>query len=124
MQTIPSLRVQIGNGDIIHGNKVCRDLHVKLPGLTITQDYYPFSIGGADLVFDIKWLASLNTIQANWKEMFMIFNWQGKRNKLQGIRSTKQSTASFQSFNKISDTSGHVNSKNEAAVDPDKVSEV
>lgn len=124
MQTIPSLRVQIGNGDIIHGNKVCRDLHVKLPGLTITQDYYPFSIGGADLVFDIKWLASLNTIQANWKEMFMIFNWQGKRNKLQGIRSTKQSTASFQSFNKISDTAGHVNSKKEAAVDPDKVSEV
>ncbi|KAL3516594.1 hypothetical protein ACH5RR_023496 [Cinchona calisaya] len=29
--------------------------------------YYPFTIGDTDL--DIKWLASLNTIQANWKEM-------------------------------------------------------
>ncbi|OIT37390.1 putative mitochondrial protein, partial [Nicotiana attenuata] len=79
----------------------------SLPGLTITQDYYPFSIGGADLVFGIKWLASLNTIQANWKDMFIIFNWQGKRYKLQGVRSANSATTSLQVYNKISETPGN-----------------
>ncbi|KAH0765114.1 hypothetical protein KY285_000985 [Solanum tuberosum] len=87
--------VQIRNGDIIHYNKVCRNLQIQLPGITITQDYYPFAIGGADLIFGIKWLASLNTIQANWKDMFIIFNWQGKRYKLQGVRSTNSATTSL-----------------------------
>lgn len=75
------------------------------------------------MVLGIKWLASLNTIHANWKEMFMIFN-QGRCYKLQGIESTKQSTASFQSFNKISDTAGHVISKSGVAADPYKISAV
>lgn len=53
MQTISAFGVQTGNRDIIHCNKVCRDLQINLPGLTTTQDYNPFSIGGADLVLGI-----------------------------------------------------------------------
>ncbi|KAH0706166.1 hypothetical protein KY285_010686 [Solanum tuberosum] len=79
--------VQIGNGDIIRCNKVCRNLQIQLLGFTITQDYYHFALGGADLVFGINWLVSLNTIQANWKDMFIIFYWKEKRYKLQGMRS-------------------------------------
>ncbi|GKA73531.1 ty3-gypsy retrotransposon protein, partial [Tanacetum coccineum] len=52
-------------------------------GLKVVQDFYPFSIGGVDLVLGIQWLATLNTVQANWKEMFMIFNIDGKQYKLQ-----------------------------------------
>lgn len=33
----------------------------------------------------IKWLASLNTVQANWNKMFMIFWLNGKKYKLQGL---------------------------------------
>ncbi|GJY50778.1 hypothetical protein Tco_0441625 [Tanacetum coccineum] len=53
---------KIGNGQIIQCNQICRDLSVVFPGLKIREDYFPFSIGGADLVLGIKWLASLNTI--------------------------------------------------------------
>nr|GEZ50966.1 retrotransposon Gag domain, retroviral aspartyl protease [Tanacetum cinerariifolium] len=52
--------------------------------------------GGADLVLGIQWLATLNTVQANWKEMFMIFNVEGKRYKLQGITTDSQRSSSFQ----------------------------
>lgn len=99
IHTVPSFSVQIGNGDIIHCNQVCKNLQVKWPGLIITQDYYPFLIGGADLVLGIKWLAYLNTIQANWKEMFLIFIWQGKRYKLQCVKSGITPIASLQSLN-------------------------
>ncbi|CAH9112200.1 unnamed protein product [Cuscuta europaea] len=87
---VSTFGVEIENGDVIRCNKICRDVSVTLPGLKITQDYFPFSLGGADVVLGIKWLASLNTVQANWKEMFMIFYLNGKRYKLQGIPSTSK----------------------------------
>lgn len=82
IQHISPFGVQIGNGDVIQCKQICRNVEIKLPRLGITQDYYVFSIGGADLVLGIKWLASLNTVQAKWNEMFLIFHLNGKRYKL------------------------------------------
>ena len=120
VETIPAFGVQIGTGDIFRCHRICRALQVQLPGLTITQDYYSFSIGGADLVLRIKWLASLNTLQANWKEMFMVFYWQGRRYKLQEIKAAN-STAVLHSFNKIPEVQV---SKEGVVVDPEKISVV
>ncbi|KAD5961022.1 hypothetical protein E3N88_12495 [Mikania micrantha] len=64
--------------------------------LTITQDFYPFSIGGVDVVLGIQWLSSLNTVQANWNDMFLIFSIDGKQYKLQGVTSGPQKSAYFQ----------------------------
>nr|GEV13730.1 retrovirus-related Pol polyprotein from transposon opus [Tanacetum cinerariifolium] len=64
--------------------------------LKINQDFHPFSLGGADLVLGIQWLATLNTVQANWKEMFMVFKIEEKQYKLQGIVSGPQKSSSFQ----------------------------
>ncbi|XP_076896743.1 uncharacterized protein LOC143549833 [Bidens hawaiensis] len=84
-QFINPFGVQIGNDDIIKCNQLCKDVSVKLTDLTIVQDFYPFTIGGADLVLGIQWLSTLNTIQANWNEMFMIFTIDGKKYKLQVV---------------------------------------
>lgn len=82
---IPPFCVQIGNRDVIRCNMICREVRIDLPNLSVIQVCYPFSIGGADVVLGIKWLASLNTMKANWNEMFMIFYIDGKRYKLQGV---------------------------------------
>lgn len=82
MQYVPTFGVQIGNEDVIRCNSIYRDLEVQLPGLKLRQDFYPFPIGGADLVLGIQWLATLNTVQANWKDMFMIFTINGRQYKL------------------------------------------
>ena len=103
VSTVPSFGVQIGNGQIIQCNQICRDLSMVLSGLKITEDYFPFSIGGADLVLGIKWLASLNTVQANWNEMFMIFYVNGKKYKLQGVPSVAKTDVSLQSYSKLPD---------------------
>nr|GEU63528.1 ribonuclease H-like domain-containing protein [Tanacetum cinerariifolium] len=71
LSTVPSFGVQIGNGQIIQCNQFCRGLSLVLSGLKLTKDYFSFSVGGANLVLGIKWQASLNTVQANWNEMFM-----------------------------------------------------
>ncbi|XP_060214445.1 uncharacterized protein LOC132641461 [Lycium barbarum] len=67
VESVPTFGVQIGNGDIIRCSKVSQNLQIQLPGPTITQDYYPFALAGADLVFGIKWLASLNTFKLTGK---------------------------------------------------------
>ncbi|KAL7116648.1 hypothetical protein ACP275_03G017300 [Erythranthe tilingii] len=99
IQEVPSFGVKIGNGDVIKCDQICRDISVQLPGLTIIQDFYPFALGGADLVLGIKWLASLNTVQANWNEMFLIFQLNGKKYKLQGVPHTPTFEADYQYFN-------------------------
>ncbi|KAH0650190.1 hypothetical protein KY284_030102 [Solanum tuberosum] len=45
----------------------------------------------------IQWLASLNTIQANWNEMFLIFQLNVKTYKLQGVPQKTFTPTFFQS---------------------------
>lgn len=106
IQFVPSFGVQIGNGDVIRCNRICCNVEVQLPGLIIKQNYFPFSIGGADLVLGIQWLASLNTVQANWNEMFLMFKLNGRKHKLQGVPHRTQSEATFQYLAKETDRSG------------------
>ncbi|GJS89110.1 ribonuclease H-like domain-containing protein [Tanacetum coccineum] len=94
-QPLAPFGVQIGNGDVIRCGQICKNLLVQISDLKITQDFHPFSLGGADLVLGIQWLATLNTVQANWKELFMIFSIDGKRYKLEGIVTGPQKSSSF-----------------------------
>ncbi|KAJ9552425.1 hypothetical protein OSB04_016470 [Centaurea solstitialis] len=88
--------VEIGYGTIIWCSRICKDIPIQVDELKITQNFHPFPLGGVDLVLGIQWLATLNTVQANWKEMFMIFKVDGKQYKLQGITSGPQKSSSFQ----------------------------
>ncbi|KAK9068701.1 hypothetical protein SSX86_012816 [Deinandra increscens subsp. villosa] len=95
-QFIPPFGVQIGNGDILRCNKLCKNISLQLSDLKVTQDFYMFALGGADVVLGIQWLATLNTVQANWKEMFLKFTINGKEYKLQGLPLDLQQPATFQ----------------------------
>ncbi|PWA50635.1 retrotransposon gag domain, Retroviral aspartyl protease [Artemisia annua] len=61
----------------------------------IKQNFYQFALGGADVVLGIQWLATLNTVQANWKEMFMKFTIDGKEYKLHGLPLNLQLSTTF-----------------------------
>ncbi|KAK1409444.1 hypothetical protein QVD17_35970 [Tagetes erecta] len=95
-QLVTPFGVQIGNGDIIRCSRVCKNLSLSVDDLKITQDFHPFSLGGADLVLGVQWLATLNTVHANWKDMFMVFTIDGKKYKLQATPSGPQQSSSFQ----------------------------
>ncbi|GKD38060.1 retrotransposon gag domain, retroviral aspartyl protease [Tanacetum coccineum] len=106
-QPVSPFGVQIGNGDVIRCGQICKNLAVQINDLKITQDFHPFSLGGADVVLGIQWLATLNTVQANWKELFMIFSIDGKRYKLEGIVTGPQKSSNemvveqFPAFRKL-----------------------
>ncbi|XP_028794215.1 uncharacterized protein LOC114749837 [Neltuma alba] len=104
-QQIPTFGVQIGNGNIIACRSVCKQVEIQVQSLTIKDDFFPFAIGGADMVLGIKWLASLNTVEANWQKMYMIFWVNGKRYKLQGTPQSERTKASLHSFMSTEDLS-------------------
>ncbi|KAD6454658.1 hypothetical protein E3N88_09364 [Mikania micrantha] len=54
-QPVAPFGVQIGNGDVIRCNNICKGLSLRINDLGITQDFHPFSLGGADLVLGIQW---------------------------------------------------------------------
>lgn len=61
VETIPSFGVQIGNGDLVRCNRICKNVGTQFLGLEIIQEHYPFPMVVADLDLGIKWLAMLNT---------------------------------------------------------------
>nr|GEU46448.1 retrotransposon Gag domain, retroviral aspartyl protease [Tanacetum cinerariifolium] len=95
-QPLAPFGVQISNGDVSRCGQICKNLLVQINDIKITQDFHPFSLGGADLILGIQRLATLNTVQANRKELFMIFSIDGKQYKLEGIVTVPQKSSSFQ----------------------------
>nr|GEU48868.1 retrotransposon Gag domain, retroviral aspartyl protease [Tanacetum cinerariifolium] len=95
-QPLAPFGVQISNEDVIRCGQICKNLPVHINDLKITQDFHHFSLGGVDLVLGIQWLATLNMVQANWKELFMIFSIDGKQYKLEGIVTVPQKSFGFQ----------------------------
>ncbi|MFS7913536.1 putative retrotransposon gag domain, aspartic peptidase domain superfamily [Helianthus anomalus] len=63
--SISPFGVQIGNGDILRCSQICKNISLQVCDLNVSQDFYPFTLGGADVVLGIQWLATLNTVQAN-----------------------------------------------------------
>ncbi|KAL8167549.1 LOW QUALITY PROTEIN: hypothetical protein V2J09_009048 [Rumex salicifolius] len=77
---VPMFGVTIGNGAIISCDRICPDVAIQLPGVILRQDFFAFDMGTAELVLGVCWLASLNTVEANWKELFLTFRQQGREN--------------------------------------------
>nr|GEU29458.1 zinc finger, CCHC-type [Tanacetum cinerariifolium] len=93
--------VQIGNGDIIRCSNICKNLPVQVNELKITQDFHPFSLGGADLVLGIQWdywpyFTTRNYLCFNvFIEIDLVF--VSKQRKLASIIANTEVTNSFES---------------------------
>ncbi|GJR51914.1 retrotransposon gag domain, retroviral aspartyl protease [Tanacetum coccineum] len=68
-QPLAPFGVQIGNGDVIRCGQICKNLPVQINDLKITQDFHPFSLGGADLVLGIQCL-----LEVKFKEVGDVVN--------------------------------------------------
>ena len=42
-------------------------------------------ITGLDMVLGIEWLETLGSVECNWKDLTMGFEWENKKQRLQGI---------------------------------------
>ncbi|KAF7839637.1 putative mitochondrial protein [Senna tora] len=85
-QPLKPFGVYTANGDLVKCDSWCTQTEVAFPNLTIIEDFCTFPLEGFDMVLGTKWLASLGTIQANWKYKFLSFFYNGQDFLLQGIQ--------------------------------------
>lgn len=89
--------VMVGNGVTMRGG-VCRGVQLEVQGVKITQDFFPFDLGGADVVLGVTWLSSLGDVCANWKNLTMKFELGGRRVSLQGDPSLVKTVVSLKAM--------------------------
>ncbi|XP_031283947.1 uncharacterized protein LOC116142668 [Pistacia vera] len=93
-----SFGVMVGNGFTVRGKGICRGVPLRMQGIELCQDYFPFELGGADVVLGISWLSTLGDVCANWRNLTMEFFSEGKRVVLQGDPSLVKTVVSLRAM--------------------------
>ncbi|XP_031265006.1 uncharacterized protein LOC116123364 [Pistacia vera] len=93
-----SFRVMVGNGFTIRREGICRGVPLRMQGIELCQDYFPFELGGADVVLGISWLSTLGDVCANWRNLTMEFFNERKKVVLQGDPSLVKTVVSLRAM--------------------------
>lgn len=100
VQDTPEFTVEMGNGDRERNKGVCKDLKVQIQGIGIQQNFFNLELRGTNLVLGMDWLASLGNIEANFKNLTIQWEVEGKKLKLQGDPSLSRTQASWKAMMK------------------------
>ncbi|XP_031263269.1 uncharacterized protein LOC116121451 [Pistacia vera] len=98
--------VMVGNGVTVRGEGICRGVNMQIQGVKVVQDFFPFDLGGADVVLGVSWLSSLGDVCANWRNLTMAFEVEGKRVMLQGDPSLVKTVVSLKAMLRSVQTTG------------------
>ncbi|MCH87798.1 hypothetical protein A2U01_0008677, partial [Trifolium medium] len=80
----PTYVIEVGNGENVSNNGVCRDLTFQLQGVQFQQNFFLMELGGTDMALGMDWLASLGNIEANFGELCLKWKSNGFSHKIQG----------------------------------------
>ncbi|KAJ8749838.1 hypothetical protein K2173_013241 [Erythroxylum novogranatense] len=83
-QTKP-FNVKVANGGHLRCNEKFENVPILLQGIPFTVTLYSLPIMGFDMVLGIHWLEQLGTVNCNWKQLTMDFQWNGQHHHLKGI---------------------------------------
>nr|KYP41567.1 Retrotransposable element Tf2 [Cajanus cajan] len=90
--------VEVGDGRKLDCEGVCPKLKLEIQGLNIQQDFYVFDLGGVDVVFGMDWLASLEEIRANFRELTLRISIADRYHTLKGDSDLMRALASLKSI--------------------------
>ena len=90
-----SFMVQLGDARNVGGQGVCRDVELKLQGLVVTHNLYPFQLGGTDVILGADWLESLGEVLVNWRKSTLKIDMGGEWICLQGNQALQKTSMSL-----------------------------
>ncbi|XP_060203103.1 uncharacterized protein LOC132631549 [Lycium barbarum] len=96
-ETKPFL-VEVGNGQQVKSRGSCKGVELWIYNVRITQDYFLFNLGSADVLLGLEWLETLGDIQANFKTLTLKFEIEGQTRVVQGDPSWSKSVASLKTL--------------------------
>lgn len=90
--------VTLGNGKTENSYGICRGVELSLPGLQVTEDFYPLELGSTDVILGIKWLSQLGETRVNWRKLTMTFQQGDSRITLRGEPGLQRGEASLRAL--------------------------
>ncbi|GJZ92195.1 reverse transcriptase, partial [Tanacetum coccineum] len=82
------LQVSVANSQHMMTYYKCKNFQWNSGGKTFTSDVMLLPLGGCEMVLGIQWLATLEDIQCNFKNLTMKFEYKGRRMVLRGTKNT------------------------------------
>jgi hypothetical protein len=98
---IRTLVVETTNGGTMHCSVMCRNFSWRMQGVHFVADVFIVDLLNCDMVLGIQWLATLDTVMSNYKDLWMSFKWQGHDVVLKGIDCTKVQTIKLAQLNSL-----------------------
>ncbi|XP_052185981.1 uncharacterized protein LOC127797273 isoform X7 [Diospyros lotus] len=80
------LQVVVANREKIDCSGQCKGLSLTIHNCSIRADFYFLALAACQAVLGVQWLETLGPIEANYRDMTMSFEKDGRLHKLQGIR--------------------------------------
>ncbi|GJV27604.1 putative mitochondrial protein [Tanacetum coccineum] len=97
---LPGLTEEVLGGVFIKGltPELRTAVELLLPGLRVTEDFYPLELGSTDIILGVKWLRQLGEVRVNWKRLTMTFQNGDNRVTLCGEPGLHRTEASLRSL--------------------------
>ncbi|KAL2461322.1 Transposon Tf2-8 polyprotein [Abeliophyllum distichum] len=90
-----------GNGTCDTGTGVCKGVMLETQHVKIKDDFLPLELGSSDVILEMKWLATLDGKQVNWRDLTMKFQVGESSVTLQGDPSLSKNLVSMKSMIKV-----------------------
>jgi hypothetical protein len=93
------LQVMVANREKIECAGQCQALTLIIQGLPITIDYFILPVATCQLVLGVQWLATLEPVRTDYKQLTMNFNIAGISHTFQGLGRTSIEALTDKEFN-------------------------
>lgn len=64
----------------------CYNTNLVMEDYILNSPMYAISMGGVDIVLVVQWLTTLGTVEMNFQELFMRFQYEERNFQLRGLR--------------------------------------
>ncbi|GAU47870.1 hypothetical protein TSUD_404410 [Trifolium subterraneum] len=94
LRDTPTYVIEVGNGERVKNQGICESLQFQIQGVPFRQHFFLMELGGSEMVLGMDWLESLGNIEANFGNLSLKWEAEGKKYSIQGdpTMSTRQSS--------------------------------
>lgn len=92
---------QVGDDREVKGRRICQDVSLMVQDLEIIHSFYPFRLGGSDIILGANWLKALDEVMLSWKRSTLKIDMGGEWFCLRGDPTLQKSQMSCKALKKV-----------------------